>query len=969
MAVAVPESLKSNSRIGGGEQNFTVALRIRPLTEDEILQGAHPAAHKVEDNMLVLMDPAEDPDDILRVNRSREKQFVFDVTFDGNATQSDVYESTTKFLIDNVINGYNATVFAYGATGAGKTHTMLGTDEDPGIMVQALNDLFLEMERGSEDLAYKVTMSYLEIYNEMIRDLLTPSLGYLDLREDAKGNVQVAGISEVSARSTEEVMQMLVKGNRERTQESTAANAASSRSHAILQVTVQQRNRIRTTMQEIRTGKLFLIDLAGSERAANTHNRGKRMVEGAHINRSLLALGNCINALSDKNGPRYINYRDSKLTRLLKDALGGNCKTVMIAHISPASTQFEESRNTLVYADRAKHIKTKVRRNVTDVAYHIAQYTNIITELREEIMVLRNRLQDNGTRSHANIQAVQSEVLGSRLDMDRQELTRFKEQLLTSFKDQMELRRTLMELSNASMEVSLETSRNQLIVTEFEANQGRRRGELSNLDGDNRYLEDEKALELAGEDGRVDSEEVRVARDELKVLHDEKHKTQRVITTVQKELEVAQSKTRKLAEMIPMRVSGADQQEVVRLLCKVHQLEIENLESQSASLLRDFQIKKKDMVISRLFNNRSLIDDLIRRQRDLLDEHSVHCPKDLEDMYELYHQDREEMIRNGLEFSAISPLPDIPKPLPGLMYHPAVEGNPDVGEKVFTQSAKSQHARRSQVLSRLYRNDPPPDNGQGSPYPPPVAPSRQSKTSFEDREVIQTNTRSIAALAAKKRVRANGPVQDQNKSFASHTNPNGSSTYRPLYRPHPEGPPTTVAPTLTTSRLAQHDQLIDGGIAHEAIIFSDDNLSQNTLEKTSVHTDTSLPPLAPGADLAYRARKHDASENNRRRVGYSQQYAKTQARKNVRKNGQRYGEQDQAKKLYSDDNRSDAGRKGNTRNRYSNQAAVNGTVSDSSANSTPQTNGGTSKTSKKALPTIPQYRKGTISVTGHALPK
>lgn len=112
--------------------------------------------------------------------------------------------------------------------------------------------------------------------------------------------------------------------------------------------------------QQYRMGKLILIDLAGSERAANTQNRGKRMVEGAHINRSLLALGNCINALSDKSGSKYVNYRDSKLTRLLKDALGGNCKTVMVAHISPASFHFEESRNTLSYADRAKSIKTKV---------------------------------------------------------------------------------------------------------------------------------------------------------------------------------------------------------------------------------------------------------------------------------------------------------------------------------------------------------------------------------------------------------------------------------------------------------------------------------------------------------------------------------------------------------------------------------------------------------------------------------
>lgn len=897
------------------------------------------------------MDPADDPDDILRANRSREKQFVFDCTFDGNATQQDVYESTTKFLIQNVTNGYNATVFAYGATGAGKTYTMLGTDKEPGIMVQALNDLFLEMARGSNDLAYKVTMSYLEIYNEMIRDLLNPSLGFLELREDAKGNVQVAGISEVTARSTNEVMQMLVKGNRERTQESTAANAASSRSHAILQVTVKQRNRVRNIMQEVRTGKLFLIDLAGSERAANTHNRGKRMVEGAHINRSLLALGNCINALSDKSGPRYINYRDSKLTRLLKDALGGNCKTVMIAHISPASTQFEESRNTLVYADRAKHIKTKVRRNVTDVAYHIAQYTNIIAELREEIMHLRGRIQEQaGTRGNgvANIQAVHSEVLDSRLGEDRAELNRYKEQLLTSFKDQMELRRTLMELSNASMEVSLETSRNQHLISEWEAHKARRRGDLSPVDSDNRYLEDEKALELTGGDGMSEAQEVRVARDELKVLHEEKHKTERVITTVQKELETAQNKTRKLAEMIPMRVSGADQQEIVRLLCRVHQLEIENLESQSASLLRDFQIKKKDMVISRLRHYRNITDDIIRRQRDLLDENSIHIPKDLEDLYELYRLEREERLRIGEDSGNMSPLP---KPLAGLHYYPTIEGPGEDGDKVFTQSAKSRHFRRSQVLSRVWKNDSP-DNEQVDV----MAPSRQSKTSFEDPEVIMSNTRSIAALAAKKRTQATVVNQLPEKPYVP--------THRPLYRPAGETL-DDFAPVLTSSRLAQHNRLTGDGMFTETLVLSDDNLSQNTLEKTSVHTDGSLPPLV-GSDARYRNKKGEPADGSKK-GGYTQKLARNQNKKGGGKNVRRNRGQDN--RLQTENTRvrapSPGARRGNVRPRYRNQA--NGMISDSSAVSTPQNNG--SKTHRKALPTIPQYRKGDIAVTGHGLPK
>lgn len=259
-----------------------------------------------------------------------------------------------------MLNGYNATVFAYGATGAGKTYTMLGTEEEPGIMFRTLHDLFIQISQTSNDLMYQVSMSYLEIYNELIRDLLSPSNGFLELREDAKGGVQVAGISELVAETPQEVMYMLHKGNKERTQEPTKANKTSSRSHAVLQVNIKQRNKIRLHSQEVRLGKLYMIDLAGSERAAQTQNTGKRMVEGAHINRSLLALGNCINALSEKGNAKYVNYRDSKLTRILKDSLGGNSKTVMIAHVSPASIHFEESRNTLVYADRAKYIRTKV---------------------------------------------------------------------------------------------------------------------------------------------------------------------------------------------------------------------------------------------------------------------------------------------------------------------------------------------------------------------------------------------------------------------------------------------------------------------------------------------------------------------------------------------------------------------------------------------------------------------------------
>lgn len=204
----------------------------------------------------------------------------------------------------------------------------------------AIGDIFREIELDPQN-EYSVIINYVEIYNEMIRDLLIPSSGYLELRDDSEKGIMIAGVTEYRAQSTEEVMNLLMAGNKRRTTEATNANLTSSRSHAVFQINITKKPRTRSINVETLVGKLSLIDLAGSERGTVTENRGIRLVEGAKINRSLLALANCINALGDKNKKGFfVPYRDSKLTRLLKDSLGGNCKTVMITNISPASSQF-----------------------------------------------------------------------------------------------------------------------------------------------------------------------------------------------------------------------------------------------------------------------------------------------------------------------------------------------------------------------------------------------------------------------------------------------------------------------------------------------------------------------------------------------------------------------------------------------------------------------------------------------------
>lgn len=271
---------------------------------------------------------------------------------------------------------------------------MIGTKENPGNSVLIIDDMFNTIMKDDDNL-YELKVSYVEIYNEIIRDLLVVKSKetYLDLRDDPIKGVQLAGVKEYKVQSSSEVMKLLTEGNKRRTTEATNANLTSSRSHAIFQIHVHKKDRTADTEKEILTGKLSLIDLAGSERGTVTENTGIRLREGAKINTSLLALANCINALGDKTKKGfYVSYRDSKLTRMLKDSLGGNCKTVMIATISPGHNQYEETINTLKYANRAKNIKIRAQPNKKMVYMHISAYKNIIADLKDEIIQLKSKI-------------------------------------------------------------------------------------------------------------------------------------------------------------------------------------------------------------------------------------------------------------------------------------------------------------------------------------------------------------------------------------------------------------------------------------------------------------------------------------------------------------------------------------------------------------------------------------------------
>ncbi|KHN94542.1 kinesin [Metarhizium album ARSEF 1941] len=405
-----------------------VIVRVRPFTIREAAQlqktddspvflgdgslaGPAPKLHqrglrsviKVVDDRCLVFDPPED-NPVQRFSRSvvptskkvKDQVFAFDRVFDENTTQSDVYEGTTKSLLDSVLDGYNATVFAYGATGCGKTHTITGTAQHPGIIFLTMQELFEKIEERSQEKSTELSLSYLEIYNETIRDLLVPggSQGGLMLREDSNQAVTVFGLTSHHPRNVQEVMDMIIQGNEYRTVSPTEANATSSRSHAVLQINISQKDRNADVNEPHTMATLSIIDLAGSERASVTKNRGVRLTEGANINKSLLALGSCINALCDKRQRAHVPYRNSKLTRLLKFSLGGNCKTVMIVCVSPSSAHFDETQNTLRYANRAKNIQTKVTRNVFNVNRHVKDFLVKIDEQMALINELKAQQKD-----------------------------------------------------------------------------------------------------------------------------------------------------------------------------------------------------------------------------------------------------------------------------------------------------------------------------------------------------------------------------------------------------------------------------------------------------------------------------------------------------------------------------------------------------------------------------------------------
>ncbi|XP_044203762.1 kinesin-like protein kif7 [Thunnus albacares] len=383
---------------GQGKGDYSavqVAVRVRPLLPKELLH-CHESCITVDS-------------ELCRVTLGHDRHFLCDFVFEETCCQEEVYSVSVQPLIDAFFQGFNATVFAYGQTGSGKTYTIGEAnicsfrDEEQGIIPRAVADVFKLLDEN--DLTdFSVRVSYLEVYKEEFKDLLEVETASKDIhiRED-KGNIVLCGVKECEVEGLDEVLSLLESGNTARHTGATQMNPNSSRSHTIFTLYMDQRrgsSRLYGTATsagpQMLSSKFHFVDLAGSERILRTGNTGERLKESIQINSGLLALGNVIGALGDpKRKGSHIPYRDSKITRILKDSLGGNSKTLMIACISPSSSDFDESLNTLNYATRARNIQNRATVNCK-------REPDRVEGLEQQIKALRRAL-ENRQRSETRI--------------------------------------------------------------------------------------------------------------------------------------------------------------------------------------------------------------------------------------------------------------------------------------------------------------------------------------------------------------------------------------------------------------------------------------------------------------------------------------------------------------------------------------------------------------------------------------
>ena len=447
-------------------ESVAVAVHIRPLIEQELEQGCAECVHV----------PSPGSSQVMTGPHS----FTFDHVYGGDLGQASslLYDDCVSPLVDGLFSGYNATVFAYGQTGSGKTYTMGSAfpqtcaSEEQGVIPRAMESIFQRVERMKESKEFTIKVGFVEIHKEEIRDLLSvrsTTSPMVHIRELPGGGIMLAGAHEVEVSNQQEMIALLERGTCLRATGATGMNQRSSRSHAIFTITVEQRTvevlkaaeeSTEDTTEDTESdddedaiddsylcAKMHLVDLAGSERVKRTKSEGQRLQEGIKINKGLLALGNVINALSENK--QHVPYRDSKLTRMLQDSLGGNSRTLMVACVSPADVNLEESLNTLRYASRARAIKNKPIVNRDPVAAQISALRHQLALARAENVDLRKKL---NISPNENLQD-QHDVEGLQMELEstRDQLARLTLELGVAKRQNEELKKDVKQQAEEAL--------------------------------------------------------------------------------------------------------------------------------------------------------------------------------------------------------------------------------------------------------------------------------------------------------------------------------------------------------------------------------------------------------------------------------------------------------------------------------------------------------------------------------------
>ncbi|GFR15965.1 kinesin-like protein KIF3A [Trichonephila clavata] len=570
-------------------ENIKVVVRCRPTNETEKVANYKNIVdvNQVEGSVTLCHPNASEYDP--------PKTFTFDHVFGIDSTQLDVYNLAARPIIDNVLEGYNGTIFAYGQTGTGKTFTMEGNRDIPeqkGIIPNSFAHIFGHIAKAEGDKRFLVRATYLEIYNEEVRDLLGKDQSVrLEVKERPDIGVFVKNLTGVVVKNADDLDRIMTLGSKNRVVGATNMNLHSSRSHAIFSITVESCEEGFDRKEHIRAGKLHLVDLAGSERQSKTGSSGQRLIEATKINLSLSTLGNVISALVDGKST-HIPYRNSKLTRLLQDSLGGNAKTLMCANIGPAEYNYDESLSTLRYANRAKNIKNKAKINEDPK-------DTMLKKFKDEIEDLKKQLEDcseGGTESGEDISEKGEEETKPKIHRKKalsdEEVKKMQEQIEEDRRKLAE-RKDILEEERSRISSELEKRQHDLagIKTDHDVLVQKLQGlEKQIIIGGENLLEKAQEQEKLLEESSKELEERKKKELELKKALEEKETERLNIEEKYSSLqEEAAGKTKKLKKVWQMLLSAKNELNDLR---QEHQREMEGLLENIRQLDRELSLNK-----------------------------------------------------------------------------------------------------------------------------------------------------------------------------------------------------------------------------------------------------------------------------------------------------------------------------------------------------------------------------------------